>query len=396
MEGTHKMKSLRRGMCLFFISCFLLSTIISPLTFSVLSENKQQLIDELDDVYLLAADDQNQSCKTNSSPNVDIEYISYKKIDNKNVTVSLKVNSNGTIENSNDFKNDNTATSSNFNKTIVYYVINIETNENCYILNYTNNTCKINDKTCSNYAINESFLNISFPLESRNESLVSMTGRSYKKKYETMNISKIFSDFVPNEKIFTASICASKTTVGRGEIIHFTANITDNIGVTKPAYTVSWDIGYKLQKQGLHVNHSYVSSGTYIVRLKVSDSSGFIETAECKIIVTSDDCECPTVTFFRPQNGFYLKNIPIATNLLEKRFLFGKITIRVKPTDEVSGIKYVDFYLDNTKQHRDTTKPYEWQWTKRSFLPTRYKLKVVASDLYDNIDTKTITVYRLL
>lgn len=385
-----------RGLCLFFISCFLLSTILSPLTFSVLSQNKQQLIDDLDDVYLLAADDKNQSCKTNTSPNIDIEYISYEKTDDNNVTVSLKVNSNGTIENRNDFKNDNTATSSNFNKTIVYYVINIETNENSYVLNYTNKTCEINGETCSNYSIDESFLNISFHLDYENESIVSMTGRSYKKMFERMNTSKIFSDYVPNEKIFTASISASKLTVGRGEIIHFTANITDAIGLTKPPYTISWDFGYKLQRQGLHVNHSYLSSGTYIVHSKVSDSSGFIATTECQVSVTNHDCECPTVTFFRPENGFYLKNIPLATNLLEKRFLLGRITVRAKPNDEVSGIKHVDFYLDNTKQHRDTTKPYEWQWTKRSFLPTRYKLRVVASDFYDNTAEKEIIVYRLL
>ena len=75
--------------------------------------------------------------------------------------------------------------------------------------------------------------------------------------------------------------------------------------------------------------------------------------------------------------------------------MIGRSIVRAEPSDEVSGIKYVDFYLDNTKQHRDTTKPYEWQWTKRSLLPTRYKLKVVASDLYDNTAEKEILVYRL-
>jgi hypothetical protein len=72
------------------------------------------------------------------------------------------------------------------------------------------------------------------------------------------------------------------------------------------------------------------------------------------------------VTITKPENGIYLANTKILPFFFP--LVFGKIDVEatVRTMNE-TGVDRVEFYLDNELQVVDTTSPYSWRWSKRSF-----------------------------
>ncbi len=56
--------------------------------------------------------------------------------------------------------------------------------------------------------------------------------------------------------------------------------------------------------------------------------------------------------------------------------IFGKITIEADVTDNQSGVKKVEFYVDDAIKSIDNYLPYEWLWDEFAF--GRHEIKVIA------------------
>ena len=83
----------------------------------------------------------------------------------------------------------------------------------------------------------------------------------------------------------------------------------------------------------------------------------------------------PSVDIIRPENYLYIFDIEIMP--MDKPIILGKITVNATATDE-SGIKRVEFYVDNQLKYTATNESYTWEYNLFSF--GRHALKVVAWD----------------
>jgi hypothetical protein len=96
------------------------------------------------------------------------------------------------------------------------------------------------------------------------------------------------------------------------------------------------------------------------------------------------DITPPMVNIIKPEKAIYLGNtklLPFFTTII-----FFTIDVDVIASDNDSGIAKVEFYIDENLMSNDTSAPYSWTWSKRSFL--FYTLKVIA---YDNVGLHTST-----
>jgi len=107
----------------------------------------------------------------------------------------------------------------------------------------------------------------------------------------------------------------------------------------------------------------------------------------------SDTTE-PILTITTPENAFYfMKNKLINTF---KPIIIGSIDIEVDAQDEQSGIRVVEFYLDDVLIGNDTSAPYGKAWVERSPLHFKHTIRVVVYDQAGNSVSETRDVLRFL
>ena len=109
------------------------------------------------------------------------------------------------------------------------------------------------------------------------------------------------------------------------------------------------------------------------------------------VICPIPDTTKPTITITKPINALYFRNkqiIPLPGGTL----IIGKIDVNVTATDNDSGIDRVEFYTDLQLQANDTTAPYSWTWSEKTFFT--YTIRVVAFDKEGNSDFKEMKVWK--
>jgi len=382
---------------LFFVicACCILLQVFYPSSITYAGRSNETILDDVDDVFYRELDLLNSPPEiTNSSPDIDIVSVTLKRISNTKINVTLMVNENGSIKNRNDFEDLDNEDLSDFTGFMFLYVIEIEFGRESYTIEYSNYSCEINGREVTNFSSNNSTLNISLHLENPDDELISIIAYSYRLDLISLTDFYIYFDFAPNEKLFTATINASKNTAGLGEKINFSAETRDYMDITIKPYTYNWDFGNNCNRQGKSVTYAYYEPGDYVIRLLVNDSYNTTTSSQFLITITEEDCVDPTIEISKPLNGLYLLDFRIGKNVFEETFILGRTTIRASPFDNISGIKYVDFYVDGMKQGHDETIPYEWQWNTRYFSPKTHTIKVVTSDFYDNTAEESIIVHR--
>lgn len=109
------------------------------------------------------------------------------------------------------------------------------------------------------------------------------------------------------------------------------------------------------------------------------------------------DKEDPNVKITKPGRGLYIFNKKILPRIFRLTKIIGPITIKVDATDEKSGIKKVEFYINGIYMGDDTTYPYtfNWRW-KRPRLIHLFIIKVIAYDNFGNNATKRMIVRKFL
>lgn len=386
------MNTIRKKLIFLLVYCFLFSSLF-PLTVNSANIDKQ-LVDDLDDVYRISHKTNQASYQTDNRPWIDIEYIKFTSNGGRNATISLKIHDNATIKNRDDSILFDAYNITNPPGYVTFYEIQIETKTNNYHIKYINKTCIFTGGQYLQHVVNGSFLNISFLLKSAHETFQSMTALSYEIEIDENKTISYFSDYIPNDQIFTISINPSKNCSGRGETIQFTAKLEDRVGITTEPYTYQWDLGNTCHKQSKCINHTFYDSGRYAIVVTATDRFNISTSTRMMFTVTKEDCLCPTVTIQHPQSGLYIKNLGWGRHVFEQTLIFGTITVRANPFDNISGIERVEFYLDGEKQSYDETIPYEWKWNERNFLPLKMKIRVIAYDFYNNKATDSIIVTR--
>jgi|GEM_PF-3558157 len=90
-----------------------------------------------------------------------------------------------------------------------------------------------------------------------------------------------------------------------------------------------------------------------------------------------EDTTPPTLKKTKPVNGVYVNDRKIIPFIFP--IIIGSITIEVDVIDNETGVKKVDFYIDDELKATDTIEPYAWKWGGTYF--GLHTIKIVA---YDN------------
>ncbi len=244
------------------------------------------LTDPEDDVLMMSELDQESSTQTTDQrPNVDIIQISYDRTDgDTEVTVTLEVNSDGKIEEKNDFENVDINDTS-FTGSMVTYAIYLETTETQYDIQYVNKNLTINYET-GTAEVSDNELSVTFNLENVSETITNVTATTIAFDINSLTDIKYYFDIAPDESLFMASASADPASANTGEEVSFDVEVEDLLGLTMPPYSYTWDFDDGTTGSGQNPTHSFDLAGDYQVEVTVEDSNGETATATTQVSVT--------------------------------------------------------------------------------------------------------------
>ena len=183
-------------------------------------------------------------------------------------------------------------------------------------------------------------------------------------------------------------------------------------------YNFSWDDGYysgwigagdSNEEIAFEIKRDWIWNDSYNIRVKAKDRYGAeSDWSEPYLFM---DKESPTISIIEPQNALYIGNRFIRRFLIRKPLIIGKDSIKIyyKLSDNVSGLKMYEFYIDN-KLIENYTFPYapcksaqnqffmSYSWYKDNFylLRHRHVIKIIVYDNAGNKAVEKLPVWRFL
>lgn len=145
-----------------------------------------------------------------------------------------------------------------------------------------------------------------------------------------------------------------------------------------------------------NVFHTYeekveIGEGNHTFYYYSSDKAGNVEQPH-KLVVKVDK-HSPSIKIVSPSHGIYLFGRKIASSDLT--IVFGEVEVKAMASDNLSGIAYVNFYIDGNLVYRDDTPPYSWKW-EESTIGIK-EIKVTAYDVAGNYEdaTRNIIIFKI-
>ncbi|MCD6473770.1 MAG: hypothetical protein J7K47_02555 [Thermoplasmata archaeon] len=160
--------------------------------------------------------------------------------------------------------------------------------------------------------------------------------------------------------------------------------VTDNVGVVSFGYTHEWEGGRRGSSWPLDeptTNYPFeiqltLHEGWNRIKVYATDATGNNGSDEETIYYVVDTTP-PVIEKIKPINGIYVNDRQIMPFIFP--VVIGGITVEVNVIDNESGVKKVDFYIDDNIKAGDTVEPYAWKWGGTYF--GLHTIKIVA---YDN------------
>ena len=150
-------------------------------------------------------------------------------------------------------------------------------------------------------------------------------------------------------------------------------------------------------ESGKYISASHAwSKGIYEIRVKAKDSNGAESNWSDSLALTIEN-EPPTVNIIKPEKALYIRNRKILPRFIRKTLILRKIDI-IADAQDSSGIKKVEFYIDNELRTVVENPPYIYTWTrdKLTFLKHRHTIKIIAVDNAGNIARDEMKVRKFL
>lgn len=131
-------------------------------------------------------------------------------------------------------------------------------------------------------------------------------------------------------------------------------------------------------------------NGQHYIEYYSIDKAGNEENV--KSISFNIDKNPPVLEIKKPKKGYiYIFGREAIKTLFGSTIIFGKINIEANASDEISGIKKVEFYIDGELKHVDNETPYEWLWDEAAFL--KHTIKVKAYNNAGNFAVSEMNVW---
>jgi hypothetical protein len=165
--------------------------------------------------------------------------------------------------------------------------------------------------------------------------------------------------------------------------------------------TVTYDVYFglsssppKIESNQSHTSYdpSLLENGTtYYWKVVAWDSTNYSSSGPIwRFTTITYDTTPPVVAIQKPTSGY----VYFADHVIWKRvfsqqpLIFGSIIIEVNATDTESGVRNVEFSIDDTVNDNDTTAPYTYMWNQRVFSFQSHKIKI---NIYDNAGNHNTT-----
>ena len=101
----------------------------------------------------------------------------------------------------------------------------------------------------------------------------------------------------------------------------------------------------------------------------------------------------PSLSICKPQShSLYVFNHKIHSHFHFKTMIVGPIDITIESLDE-SGINHVEIYINDNLKTRIYSEPFSYRWDNPSF--GCHSIRIDAYDNYDNLNSKTIRVFKI-
>jgi len=160
-----------------------------------------------------------------------------------------------------------------------------------------------------------------------------------------------------------------------GEEVFFQDESTDSDGDIVSWY---WDFGDGTTSHERNPRHVYTQPGAYLITLSAEDNDGAEDTVYNSLVVidTQEDNQNTTplsIRIAKPEKAFYFNNKKILTT--HTSIIIGSINIEAQVSDK-TGVEKVEFYIDEELKATDTTKPYTWVWSEKTF--GKHTIRVIA------------------
>ena len=294
------MKSLKSVMLITTLFCFLL------IANTVVAETGVET-DPEDDVIVYETvttgeGSESDQYTTSDLPGADIVEVSYDRVDNsKTVTVMLKVNERGQVEETIDIQNleNESDILDLFSEPVpIAYSISLITDKTEYSIEYTYGNCTLNFGEEIDCTRDGNEFSATFELNSVNETIEKIGSQSmfWEMSLSGTNAGKsiVYLDAAPDTFLFSAEIDAPSSAI-TGESVEFTgyaSNFADFLDMGVGAeYTYKWDFDNDgvTDKTGETVTYTYQFPGSYKVGLTVNDSKGTETTTSTTITVAEGD-----------------------------------------------------------------------------------------------------------
>ena len=106
------------------------------------------------------------------------------------------------------------------------------------------------------------------------------------------------------------------------------------------------------------------------------------------------DTTPPSISFIDPLPGWlYIYGKRYSLVFPQHPIIIGFMTLKVEASDSSSGMKKVQFYINDKLKFEDYVEPYEWLWNGLNFFKTT--IKVVGYDQVGNIESTELVVRKL-
>lgn len=145
------------------------------------------------------------------------------------------------------------------------------------------------------------------------------------------------------------------------------------------------------------ISHVWSVPGNYPVTLWVTDNGMANDSLTLTVqVVPRVDSTPPLVSIKTPQENnisVFLLGRQILKIPCHRTIVIGSCNVSVTAMDNESGVARVEFYVNDVLQAVDTTEPYCWSWTNRSF--NSFELEVVGVDNAGNMRHEAFSLVKV-
>jgi len=191
--------------------------------------------------------------------------------------------------------------------------------------------------------------------------------------------------------IITDKTISSTKWVKNGDRVEISTDLTGGQGLKKEDIYADLS-GFGKNTHVIPDSYNGQTARWFITNVKCDTNKGeisiliSINLGDSKTGKINVDNDKPEVVFVEPINGLYIFNRKLLP--ISRIIILGPVNYKTKVDDLISGVDYVEFYIDDELENICTENPFEWYMHKR--LRGEHTISVKVYDYAGNMNSAQI------